>query len=65
VRLAADKAGAVVRRMKRIHPAAHLGADHEICAIDTPDRRSATMLGEATPIERRAVDAEREGALDR
>src|SRR4249919_2100727 len=52
--------------MKRIHPAADLGTDHDVITRYAPERRPAAMFGETPAIERgciEQVDTEREGAL--
>jgi len=66
--LTTGKAGAVASPVKRVHPAADLGADHNLVARQPPDRCAAAMFGEAVPIKRRGVDqidAERQRALHR
>ena len=56
VRLPTDKAGAVASPVKRVHPATHLGADHNVLARHAPDCCPATMFRQAMPIERGSVE---------
>ena len=56
VRLPTDKTGTVASPVKRVHPAADLGADHNVLARHAPDRSAATMFGKAIAIERGSVE---------
>ena len=66
--LTTGKARAIASPVKRIHPAADLGADHNLVARQPPDRCATAMLGQAMSIKRRGVDqidAKDERALHR
>jgi len=56
VSLPTDKAGTVNWQVKRVHPATHLGADHNVLSRHAPDHRPAAMFGQAAAIERGSVE---------
>src|ERR1700736_6061871 len=56
MRLSTDKAGTVVGPEERIHPATHLGTDHDVLSPHAPDHRPAAMFGQAAAIMRGSVE---------